>query len=160
MSKKSKGVAKDRYTNLELEPGERLYQPVMTDQNRAEKYTRNGREDMMLSWIDQKRDVEKLIKLVESLQSGKQDVMGALQDLAPEMLIELASIATDPKEASKIRLAAVTDWLDRAGFGKVNKHAIGPIDANTPRQAIMALIAGKSKEIEIVDDEDDTEDSY
>lgn len=159
MSKNFKGSNKDRYLSEELEPGERLYQPVMMSSDNDEKRTRNSREDMMLSWIDQKRDVEKLVKLVESLQGGKQDVMGALSDLAPAMLIELASIATDPKENSKVRLAAVTDWLDRAGFGKVNKHVVAPIDSSTPREAILALISGKDQEIEIVDDADD-EDTY
>lgn len=159
MKEKSR-KSKDRFTNLELTDKERLYQPVMTSKDADEKYTRNGREDMMLSWIDQKRDVEKLIKLVESLQSGKQDVVGALQGLAPMALIELASILTDPKESSKVKIEAAKDVLDRAGFGKVQKHAVAAVDASTPREAILALISGKSKEIEIVDDDDDSEDSY
>ena len=150
----------DRFSGIEVSGKERLYQEPMKTQHSAEKYGKNNKEDMMLELIDQKRNLEKIVKMVETLENGKQDVMGALQDMSPQMLIELASMAFNQKESSKVRLEAVKDWLDRAGFGKVNKHAIAPVDASTPRDAILALITGKSKgaDVEIVDD--DTEDSY
>lgn len=145
--------------NRQLDEGERVYATTRTPRESDQKHVINTKEDMLLEAIDQRRNIEKLIKMVESLESGKQDVIGALSDLSPSMLIQLAGMATNPKESSKVRLEAIKDWLDRAGFGKVNKHAIAPVDASTPREAVLALIAGKSKgaDIEIVDD---SEDSY
>lgn len=42
----------------------------------------------------------------------------------PKMLTELRRLATDESIPANVRLAAVRDWLDRAGIGEADKHEL------------------------------------
>lgn len=144
-------------TRGSLNPKDKLHiQEKMTRDN-DEKYTRNSREDMMLELIDNKRAVEKLVNWVDKLQNAKTDVQSFFGGLAPEVAIELAAMIFNPKTSEKTKLAAVQDLLDRAGHGKVQKHALATVDASTSKEAILSLISGKAgkiPDIEIIDDDE------
>jgi len=42
----------------------------------------------------------------------------------PKMLTELKRLATDESIPANVRLAAIRDWLDRAGIGESDKHEL------------------------------------
>lgn len=42
----------------------------------------------------------------------------------PKMLSELKRLATEENMPSNVRLAAIRDWLDRAGIGESDKHEL------------------------------------
>lgn len=124
---------------------------------RYEETGQNHQEDLMAAAIDHKNTLLKLQKQLERL-SKTSDVKGFIEDIAPETVLELALLAHDPKTASKIRLAAIQDILDRAGYNKVTKHAVARIDASESKEAIIASIKGAKKElkgvgIEITDED-------
>lgn len=162
----------NKYTNrknqralkqAEVTEGTKVYnEPMMTRQDG--KYSTNSKEDRMLEAFDTKRSLEKLIDWVDKLDSGKADVTNFFGGLAPEAAIELAQLMFSKNTGEKVRLEAIKSWLDRAGYGAVSKHAIAQVDADAPKEAIINLIMGKKgklgEEIEIVEDDDDEEDSY
>jgi hypothetical protein len=159
---KSQGRTKtrDQLRNQELEVGERLHQsPVMSSDNH-EKFTRNSKEDRMLELIDNRRALEKLVDWVDKLQNNKTDVNNFFGGLAPEAAIELAGIMFSTKVGDKVKLEAIKDFLDRAGYSKVQKHAVASVDTESSKEAILSLIAGKSGKIPDIEIIDDSEDSY
>lgn len=100
-------------------------------------------------------------KLIERLDKNK-DVMAFLQGVSPSMIVELMDLATDPKIPSKVRLDAVKDILDRAGYGKVNKHAVATVNATDSKEALISMLLGTEKAlnaegIEIVHDEQEAD---
>lgn len=75
-----------------------------------------------------------------------------LLDGVPKMLTELRRIATDESVPPPTRLAAVRDWLDRAGIGESDKHEL---TINVPKweQGIENLLVDFGQEADIVDAE-------
>lgn len=114
----------------------------------------------MLEMIDNKRALEKLVDWVDKLQNNKTDVSNFFGGLAPEAAVELAGLMFSSKVNDKIKLEAVKDFLDRAGYSKVQKHAVAAVDTDTSKEAILSLIAGKSGKIPDIEIVDDSEDSY
>lgn len=154
---KQKG-SKYKYGDSKLRENRKIYmQPRMTRDN-DEKYTRNSTEDRLIAALDRKRAIERFMEWQEKLESKKTDVMGFFQALAPEVATDLVMMAFDPNVSEKVRLTAQQDILDRAGYGKVNKHAVAAVDETMPREAIYSIIESVSDIIEIEDDE--PEDSY
>jgi hypothetical protein len=122
-------------------------------------HNRNHKEDAIIGAIDMKKTLSKHADWVEKLRAGQIDVSQFLSALSPDVAIELVDIAL-AGESEKNRLAAMQDILDRAGHGKINKHAIASVDPNQPKEQLISLIMGlnkKSKAIEIEED-DDSED--
>jgi hypothetical protein len=119
----------------------------------------NHTEANMVAAIDNKNTLLKLADQLNKLTRTR-DVKGFIEDIAAETAVELATIAHDAKTPAKVRLQAIQDLLDRAGFGKVTKHAVARLDANASKEEILSAIYGTKKElkqvgIEIVDDDED-----
>lgn len=132
--------------------------PSRTDGNSY--FSTNTKEDAIVDAIDQKRFLEKHADWIVKLQEGKIDVSQFLSVLSPDIAIKLAEMAFGA-DSEKIRLEAQRDWLDRAGFVKVQKVAVANINPNEPKEQLVSLIEGLNKKqkdpvIEIV--EDDTQD--
>lgn len=135
-------------------------QEKMTRDN-DEKYTRNSTEDRWIDAIDEKKQIVKFMKYVDNLQQNKSDVQGFFQGLAPEAAISLMLMALSEKTSEKGKLDALKDILDRAGHGKVTKHAVAALDPTMSKEAILSILMGADKDlksagVEIIDD--DTED--
>lgn len=125
----------------------------------TKKLGRNYGEDALIEALDQKEVIIEHATWIEKLRSGKIDVGQFMQGLSPQMVMELLSIALHG-QSEKSKLAAITDWLDRAGYGKVQKHALATVDVNQPKEALISMILGASKDlskegIEVVDDDQD-----
>lgn len=121
----------------------------------------NRQEHAIITAIDNFGAIKKYEKLLVKLATTK-DVNGFLQDIAPNIAAEMLMLATgDAPE--KIKLEAFKDILDRAGYGKVTKHAVARFDASSSKDAIISSILGAKKDlgkvgIEIVDDDDEETD--
>jgi hypothetical protein len=114
----------------------------------------NRKEEAIIDALDQKNFLLKHANWIEQLQDGRINVEGFLGALAPDVAIKLAELAFGG-ESDKVRLDAIKDFLDRAGFSKVNKHAVAAIDPNAPKEQLISLIEGlgkKNQDIEFVDD--------
>lgn len=114
--------------------------------------------DSMAQAIDHKDALGRYERHIENLAKTK-DVNAFFGNIGPDMALQLMMIATSG-ETEKSRLEALKDLLDRAGFGKVNKHAVASITPETSKETLMSLIMGANKEleksgIEIVDDDED-----
>lgn len=116
----------------------------------------NEKEDALIEAIDMRRTLIKHADWIEKVRTGQVDVPQFLNGLAPDVAVNLLDLALNGS-SDKVRLAAIQDMLDRAGYSKVQKVAAAVVDANAPREQLIAMIAGlssKTKEIEIVDDTD------
>lgn len=99
-----------------------------------------------------KRQVERLCKT--------NDVQAFIQDLAPQMAIEVVTMISDPDLPAKVKADLLKDFMDRAGYGKVTKHAVARFNASDSKDAIISSILGAKKDlgkmgIEIVDETDE-----
>lgn len=152
-----------RYGDTPLAPKEKVYQKQMDTHDNQGKYSVNSFEDRMADAIDQKRAIERFMEWKEKLATSKTDIMGFLQGLAPEVAVQMMLTCFDPKVSEKTQFAARQDILDRAGYGKVNKHAVAAVDETSSKEAIMSLIEGSKDSvkdvIEFIDDEDDESDN-
>lgn len=116
----------------------------------------NEKEDAIIEAIDMRRTLTKHADWIEKLRAGHVDVPQFLNGMAPDVAVNLLDLALNGS-SDKIKLAAIQDMLDRAGYSKVTKVAAAVVDPNAPREQLVAMIAGlssKTKEIEIVDDDD------
>lgn len=118
----------------------------------------NEKEDAIIDAIDQRDVIMKHASWISKLREGKIDVNQFFGSVAPDVAVELLNLAVNGSE--KARLAAVTDLLDRAGFSKVQKHALATVDASQSKEALLSLLLGSSKElkeegIEVIDDRSD-----
>lgn len=116
----------------------------------------NTISDSMASVIDHKDFLYESRRHVERLAKTG-DVHAFLQDMAPSFALELAMIAKT-SGSEKIKLEAIRDLMDRAGYTKVTKHAVARFDASESKDAIISSIRGAEKElsklgIEIVDED-------
>ena len=113
-------------------------------------------EKKIVEYIDDLDFFRKHKSQISKLYEGKVDVPGFLKELSPQAVMALAKLAfTSTNE--KVRLNAVQDWLDRAGFSKVEKHAFANLDPNTPKEQLISMLGGlgkKTKTIEIIEDDD------
>jgi hypothetical protein len=126
---------------------------------RAENF--NHVEDTMVKLLDHKSILFKHAKWLEKLEKGRIDVGGFMGKVSPTLVVELLKIATGG-DSEKVRLEAIKDFLDRAGYSKVNKVAIaGSIDSSATKEELINTILGLSgkADIEIVDDETEAEDT-
>jgi hypothetical protein len=75
------------------------------------------------------------------------DVPAFLRQLAPEMLQGLL-LTVETTKSDNLKTAIQQDILDRAGYGKVSKavHVHAPMDHNTTRQELIALVKSKARE--------------
>lgn len=127
------------------------------------KFGINEREEKMVEMLDFKRHAEKLLPIFERLDTGKIDTQQAIGELSSAALVKLIEHAFSGNSAQKISLEAVKQLLGMAGFTQVNKHVVGTVSADQSKEALLALIAGSSKQlknddIEIIDDRGEAED--
>lgn len=139
--------------NKTKEGADRIKQAKRTKSHNqdVEEYTTAFVIDNAHSLLQMKSHIEKLSKT--------RDVQGFIQDVSPEAVVELAALAMS-SDNEKVKMDALRDLLDRAGFGKVQKHAVARVDAKDSKEAIIAHIMGAKKAlekngIEIVDEEDE-----
>lgn len=111
-------------------------------------------ENHISELVDAKDFYFKKMELISKLQGGKIGVSEFLKELSPDMAIKQAEIALT-SDNEKNRLAAITDWLDRAGFSKVEKHAIASIDPNVPKEQLIAMLSGLSKKTKAIEIDED-----
>jgi len=121
--------------------------------------TSKTKEDRLVEALDQKRMIERYMEHVEPLLRGKMDVQSFFGAISPRMASQLYDLAVNG-DSDKVKLDAIRDILDRAGFSKVQKVAMATASANDPKDQLVSMIEGlvnKSKDmpIEIVDDEED-----
>lgn len=122
--------------------------------------TINNSETRIAMAVDFHEDLNKHNKLLQKLADTK-DVTGFLQDAAPLVASEMLLMALK-SESEKIKLEASKDFLDRAGYKPVTKHAVARFDASSSKEEILSTIMGSKKDlnkvgIEIIDDEDNEE---
>lgn len=132
---------------------------LLTKKTEDHRYDHNEKDDIIAEAIDEKEIILKNVQLLERL-SRTGDVQGFLQDAAPKVAAKL--LITALGEKSKLSLEAQKDILDRAGYGKVTKHAVAKFDATSSKEAIISSILGSKKDlnkvgIEITDDDEDIE---
>lgn len=125
---------------------------------RDESYhSKNHIDDIMARAIDQRTILTRHADLLNRLAETK-DVQGFIQDASPEIAHKLFLMAIEDDTPAKVKLEALRDLLDRAGYGKVTKHAVARFDASTSKDAIISQILGAQKDlknagIEIVDED-------
>ena len=164
MTKKDKNVAKHSLAISDKIVGrhsqDKQYQQVRPDKTCGSRSV-NTYEDGMAATLDIASDAKRLNKMVKKMNQGKIDVHGFLQAVSADALLELACLAFTKKANDKTRLTAVLELLDRAGYTKIQKHAIvGSLDPKASSDELISAImgmkaSGQGMNIEIEDDEDD-----
>lgn len=167
MSKAEKPATRKRkellqkLANQEIGPNKKVYQGQ--NDSRATKTTQRYKddyEDRMLSMLDQKNALLKLAPILKRLDKGTLDVQGAIDELAPNILIEQMKILYSTDTADKVKLDAIKHLLGVAGYSPSQKHEISRVDPSTPRESILSILRGSTKDwaqadIEIVDDSEE-----
>lgn len=121
----------------------------------------NHIEDRIAQALDHKQELKRYASLLEKL-SKTGDVNGFFQDVAPETAAAMLLQMTNPHTPAKIKVELMKDILDRAGYGKVTKHAVARFDASASKDEIISRILGSKKDlgkvgIEITDDEENSD---
>lgn len=134
---------------------------VSRAENASGYHNKNHIEDRIAEALDHKEALKRYATLLEKLASTG-DVNGFFQDIAPETAAALLLQMVDPKTPPKIKAEIRKDMLDRAGYGKVTKHAVARFDASASKDEIISRILGSKKDlgkvgIEITDDEEDSD---
>lgn len=111
------------------------------------------KEDEWIELIDAKDFLFENRHAVEKLNKGHVDVPGFLKEIAPGVLLKLAQIAMHGS-TEKARLTALQDLLDRAGYSKVEKHAIANIDPSIPQEQLISMLEGIGKKTGAIEIED------
>lgn len=129
-------------------------------ENDSGYHNKNHIEDRIATALDHHKELKKYADLLERLEKTR-DVQGFIQDIAPEVAASMLLMMANPSTPAKVKVEMMKDMLDRAGFGKVTKHAVARFDASTSKDAIISSILGSKKDlgkvgIEITDDEEDT----
>lgn len=119
-------------------------------------HSKNNIEDNIAAAMDNKNTLLALSEQLQRLEKTK-DVQAFIQDIAADTAVDLAMLAKNG-ESEKVRLEAIRDILDRAGYGKVTKHAVARIDATQSKDTIISTILGAKKDlkkagIEIIDED-------
>lgn len=122
----------------------------------------NNAEHRMARALDIKLHAEKIAGILEKLESGKLDAQGLFEGVSNQVAVNLLQIAVSG-DNEKNRLDATKHLLALAGHNPAQKHQFERIDPNTPKEALISMIAGSKKDlsqsgIEIIDDRDDDED--
>ncbi len=141
--------------------------PLRPVKEYEERRYQPGRK-MKASWIDAKHQEEKMIEAIDDLRAMKRlapTVMKLLKKKIPLdqaiketssetflMLMKMAFTEGNPKVKSNVLM----HMLSLAGYSATQKHQIERIDPDSPREALLSMIAGAkddlSKEgIEVVD---------
>lgn len=107
----------------------------------------HDREDAMIDAIDMRRNMEKLVPLLDKFGEGKIDVQGFLNGVSGHMTREMLTIAMSG-DSEKNRLDALKHLLGIAGHSPTQKHEIGRIDPSTPKEALLAIIRGSKRDLE------------
>lgn len=118
-------------------------------------------EQSMIEAYDNQEALTKFATAIEMLEKTK-DVGAFLGAVSPKMAIELVCLASNG-DNKKVQLSAIQDILDRAGYGKVNKHAVARVSVTESKDALISLLLGannalKAEGIEIVEDDNDNQD--
>lgn len=106
--------------------------------------------------IDNKDYLLKYRDYIEKLMNGQMDIPQFMKSLAPGMVKSIGAIAFTSKN-EKIRLQAMQDFLDRAGYSKVEKHAIATIDPSIPKEQLISMLEGIGKKTGTIEIEEDPE---
>lgn len=104
--------------------------------------------------IDHKDFLLKFQGQIEKLMDGQLDIHQFLKKISPDMLVQLGQLALSGKN-EKTRLTALQDILDRAGYGKVEKHAIASIDPALPQEQLISMLEGIGKKTGTIEIEED-----
>lgn len=153
-------LTKEQYAALLREGTDKKVSTKKPANYRTKQYGRNA-EDKLIDAIDNKNQIGRFLEFQEKVRKGLIDPGQLFTGMAPEVALELLKVALNG-ESERSRLEAMKDVLDRAGYGKINKHAIASVDPNSSKEALVSLILGAQKDleksgVEILDDEDKNE---
>lgn len=142
---------------------QKQYQSQTESRGNKGHYGNKGRlnysEDSMADYLDNKRAYEKMAPFIEELMDGRMGVKDFITKMNPAAAVNLAKMALG-SESEKIMLDAIKHMLGIDGHVPTQKHEIGRLDPETPKNAILSQISGMTKElaeagIEIIDDRED-----
>lgn len=119
----------------------------------------NSKEDSLIEAIDLRRDIAKLVPFLEKLDKGALDVRGFVDGISPQLLKQMLLVAFNG-ESEKNRLDSLKHLLGIAGHSPTQKHEIGRLDPETPKQALISMLRGAKRDlqdegIEVVEDDSD-----
>ncbi len=120
---------------------------------------KNEVEDSMIEMIDDKAMLKRLAPILHKLDQGKMDVTTAIQKaskLAFMKGLKMMMLSSSDKVVADL----AKHFLALAGHTPTQKLELGRIDPDTPREALMSMISGSTKDlkdegIEVIDDRQD-----
>ena len=136
---------------------ERISQKGRFQKNFASEFA-NRKEDSMIDAIDMRRNMQRLVPLLDKFGEGRLDIQGFLSGVSGHLLRELLVIAFSA-ESEKNKLDALKHLLGIAGHSPTQKHAIERLDPATPKEALLSMIRGSKRDledegIEVVEDDE------
>lgn len=143
---------------LDVKPrkGEKVYNKKSIKQSDQCREIGNYQEYEMVKMLDLQKEYHKILPILKRLDSGHLDVSGLFGEVSNSAALQLLNIALNG-ESEKNRLDAVKHLLALGGHSPAQKHEISRVDPNTPKEAILSLIAGMKGDLEregleVVDD--------
>lgn len=114
-------------------------------------------EDLMLEAIDTHRTLVDALPILQNLKARRISVKKAIELAGPLLTQELFKLAFGAGTSQKVRADVVKHMLAITGVQPAQKVEITKVDADMPRESIMAVIRGTAKSvkdsgIEIVED--------
>jgi hypothetical protein len=118
-------------------------------------------EEDLVGAIDDLRAIQRLAPTILKLTKRKISLEQAMRETAPEALLMLMKLAFS-EGSDKVKADVLKHMLALAGHSPAQKHQIERVDPNTPKDSLIAMIAGASKDLEkegfeVDDDRDDEE---
>lgn len=148
----------DRWADEYGEP-ETASDPTRKYKELEESTKSPGRKRQSMSYIDTKAQEEKMIEAIDDLRamkrlaptvlkllSGKIPLERAIKESSNEtflMLMKMAFTEGNPKVKSNILM----HMLALAGYSATQKHQIERVDPDTPRDALLSIIAGAREDL-------------
>lgn len=120
---------------------------------------KNEVEDTMIDMIDDKAMLKRLAPIIHKLDEGKMDVTTAIQK-ASKLAFMKGLRMMMMSSSDKVVADLAKHFLALAGHTPTQKIELGRIDPETPREALVSMISGASKDlkeegIEVIDDRQD-----
>lgn len=119
-------------------------------------------EDKLLDKMDQYKALERVMPILERLNKGQISPKKAMELAGPLLTEQAFKFAFGDNIAQKIQADMVRHILAINGIQPAQKIEVTKVDADTPRESILSIIRGLTKEareqgIEIVEDIEDVE---
>jgi hypothetical protein len=129
------------------------------DKARHELHNPSAYEDAMVNALDELEALKRVMPIVAKIAKKKIPLEQAFKEVSGDAFIMLLKLAFS-EENSKVQADVLKHIMALAGFNPAQKHEISKVDPDTPKEALINLIAGAQKDlaaenIEIVDDRDD-----